>query len=110
MKPAFLSLLLHHCQTSEHFYQWIDAVLQWADANEIEVAPASVGGDLCVKITMHDSRGSFFDFVYPMNRKKSESETEYADRVSAVMHKECAEIRRQRIVFITGREPAARAA
>lgn len=85
-------------------------MLSWSDRNEIEVAPHRVGDELCVKITLYDSVGPFFDFVWPINRKKHESEEGYRERVWHDMHKECAEIRRQRIAFINGREVAGRAA
>lgn len=110
MKAEFLSSLLHHSKTNDLFYNWIDAVLLWADKNGIDIQPHRTGGRFCVKLTLHDSVGPFFDFIFPMSGKKGESSEAYQARVASRMFQECAELRKDRIVQLTGRQPAAKAA
>lgn len=109
IEPRIVFEVVEQCKASKTFYQWLRAVYNWADRNEVEVVPHH-NTKWCVKIILKDSTGSFFDFVYPLNKKASEGDGDYEDRVWKALFDECREMRRGRQEFLTKRAPAARAA
>lgn len=100
---------INQCLESKSFARWVKAVYKWAENRGVDVEPA-FNTEWCAKIVLHDSKGRFFDFIYPRNSKKSESDDAYETRIAKELDEECAQLRKLRIQMNTGREPAAKAA
>lgn len=100
-----LPALIEHCKESKNFHRWLTAACAWAEKNGIQIEVMENDG-WCIKITLRDSIGDFYDYAEPMNKRKAESDEDYADRVWKSLTAECAKIRKARIEFLTKKRAA----